>query len=250
MSTRAARSPASSTKWPRSGGRQEASTLWAMPGERVATRCGRSRAPTASPTCRSSPTGPRAVLRRRRRPGPPDGGHAAAGHAGGAAGAVRRAAVEAHVLVVRVRRGGPQHPRRSRALHGRARRRAPHDRDPGASHAVSVAHPAATAHLVLEAAAVNVAVSAGGGRAAIAAVRHRHSRSEASCSAKRAMASQYSNGPQLTRATPSSASSASGRLRRQPQQVHRAADLRQEAGAAQPGSHRPIGYTQSAPASR
>ena len=43
------------------------------------------------------------------------------------------------------------------------------------------------------------------------------------------MASKYSNGPQLTRATPSSASSARGRQRRQPQQVHRAAGLRHEA---------------------
>ena len=56
---------------------------------------------------------------------------AAPRHAGGARRALGRpAAVEGAAVVVRVRRGGPQHPEGARALHGRARGRPPHDRDP------------------------------------------------------------------------------------------------------------------------
>jgi pimeloyl-ACP methyl ester carboxylesterase len=51
------------------------------------------------------------------------------GHAGGPRRAVRRAPALARApVVVRVRRGGPQHPGRPRAPHGPARRRPPHNR--------------------------------------------------------------------------------------------------------------------------
>ena len=75
---------------------------------------------------------PPAVLRRRAgRHGRADGRDAAAGHAGGAGRALGRApALEGTAVVVRDRRGGPQHPRRHAALHGRARRRPARGRGP------------------------------------------------------------------------------------------------------------------------
>ena len=54
----------------------------------------------------------------------------------------RAAAVARAAVVVPDRRGGPQHPRRAPALHGRARRRAAATIEiPGASHAVAVSQP-------------------------------------------------------------------------------------------------------------
>jgi hypothetical protein len=77
-----------------------------------------------------------------------------------------------------------------------------------------------------------------------------HARSPASCSAKRAIASRYRNGPQLTRATPIPASSASdgacgtGRVTAFTGPLISAMKRR-----SAPGSHKAIGYTQSTPAS-
>jgi len=59
-------------------------------------------------------------------------------------------------LLVPVRRAAPKPPGRAPALHGQARRQHRTIEIPGASHAISVAHPEATAHLILEAAALRV----------------------------------------------------------------------------------------------
>ena len=103
---------------------------------------------------------PRAVLRGRPgRAGGAHGRHAAAGHAAGAGRALgRSSAVEASSLpgscsASRIATSRP------RSQHFMAERAGAHRtiEIPGASHAVCVAHPAATAHLILEAAALRVA---------------------------------------------------------------------------------------------
>ena len=67
-----------------------------------------------------------------------------------------RAGVEAHPVVVRVRRPGPERPGRVAALHGPARGRRGHGEVAGASHAVSVSNPdSVTATIVAAVAAVS-----------------------------------------------------------------------------------------------
>ena len=60
-------------------------------------------------------------------------------------------------VVVPDRRGGPHHP--AKLQHYMAERARAHRviEVPGASHAITVSHPDATAHLILEAAALRVA---------------------------------------------------------------------------------------------
>lgn len=90
--------------------------------------------------------------------GDQNGCHATTRHTGSARRALRRAtAVEGAAVVFPDRRERSRYPARSPALHGQARRRAPHDRYPGASHAALVSQPCAVADLILEAARVPAA---------------------------------------------------------------------------------------------
>src|SRR6185437_6109601 len=78
---------------------------------------------------------------------------------------------------------------------------------------------------------------------------HFHSCSEARCSAKRAIAPKYRKDPQLTRATPMAASSASDGAcgTRATFTGPKTSEVKRRSASV---SQRAIGYTQSAPASR
>jgi pimeloyl-ACP methyl ester carboxylesterase len=142
------------------GGRQRLLAGRHVPGQHSGRRCAAN--PTRRrhyrPLDRPGPL-PRPVLRRRAGgPGPADGRHAAARHIGGTAGALREPLwkqIPSWFVFGEEDRNIPAALEHHMAERARAHRTI---EIPGASHAVSVAHPAATARLILEAAAVQVGV--------------------------------------------------------------------------------------------